>query len=113
MLLGTSGRDAARHGRDGGKHVFFVLTIAPRDGYKNALLNQMTVNEFPVPTGEEAQGAPGEQAEDVSVESLPEVVPEPKVDKEDDRRPNVLPKRKAKLQKEKEESKKSGKYPHD
>ena len=61
----------------------------------------MPVKEVPVPTGDEVQEPQEEQAEDVSVETLPELVPEPKRVKKEDDWTNVT-KRKAKAKKEEE-----------
>ena len=60
----------------------------------------MPVKEIPVPTGEDASEAQEEQIEDVSVEPLPEVVPEPKTVKEEEGWTKVVPKRTAKAKKE-------------
>ena len=62
----------------------------------------MPVKEIPVPTGEEAQEPQEEQLEEVSVEPLPELIPESKPVKEEEGWTKVLPKRKAKVKKEEE-----------
>ena len=60
----------------------------------------MPVKEVPVPTGEDVQEPQEEQGEDVYEEALPDLVPEPKANKEDDNWTKVVPKRKARAKKE-------------
>ena len=60
------------------------------------------VKEMPAPTGEEAQEPQEEQIEEVSVEPLPELVPETKPVKKEESWTKVVPKRKAKAKKEEE-----------
>ena len=65
----------------------------------------MPVKEVPVPTGEEVQEAqePQEvQPEEVLVEELPELIPQPKPVKKEESWTKAVPKRKAKAKKEEE-----------
>ena len=66
----------------------------------------MPVKEVPVPTGEEVQEEAHEphevQPEQVSVEELPELVPESKPVKQEESWTKAVPKRKAKAKKEEE-----------
>ena len=62
----------------------------------------MPVKEVPVPTGEEAQEPQEVQPEEVLVEELPELIPQPKPVKKEESWTKAVPKRKAKAKKEEE-----------